>query len=403
MATPTRDRSVQAQLRAQLRRDRADLVDFTSEMIRIPSENPPGTRYTDCAKVIARWLRDLGLTVRTVNPTGNGPCVAGTYGEGGRALYFSGHYDVVPAQDRSQFNPVVRKQNLHGRGAADMKGGIAAMAFAIRALATSGFEPKGRLISISVPDEETSGPRGTIALAKAGLIERDAIGMLTMEPTSGVVWNANRGVISMRVVVHGKPAHVGLHFRGVNAFRGMLTVAEMFRALEDEVSTRQTRFAARPEAARRSVLLLGGEMSGGHNFNVVPDRVSFTLDRRTNPDEDFDAERARLLEVVERARAQGVKCDVDVLQEGRSAATDTEGALARALASSIRGVTTRSAPFELCPGVLETRHYAALGIPALAYGPGLLSVSHGPNEFVSVRKLVECAEVYALTAMRLLS
>jgi acetylornithine deacetylase/succinyl-diaminopimelate desuccinylase-like protein len=296
----------------------------------------------------------------------------------------------------------VRKDNLHGRGTADMKGGIAAMAFAIRALAASGFEPKGRLISISVPDEETSGPRGTVALAKAGLIERDAVGMLTMEPTSGVVWNANRGVISMRVVVHGKPAHVGLHFRGVNAFRGMLTVAGMFTALEDEVSARRTRFNISPEAARRSVLLIGGEQSGGHNFNVVPDRASFTLDRRTNPDEDFDVERERLLDVVAQARARGIKCDVDVMQEGRSAATEAGGELGRALSSSIRAVTRSSARFELCPGVLETRHYAALGIPSVAYGPGLLSVAHGPHEFVSVRKLVQCAEVYALTALRLL-
>ncbi|HKG91471.1 MAG TPA: M20/M25/M40 family metallo-hydrolase [Gemmatimonadaceae bacterium] len=345
----------------------------------------------------------MGLAVRTVNPSGGGPCVAGTYGDGGRALYFSGHYDVVPAQDQSQFEPVVRKANLHGRGAADMKGGIAAMAFAIRALAASGFEPKGRLISVSVPDEETSGPRGTVALAGAGLIERDAIGMLTMEPTSGVVWNANRGVVSMRVVVRGKPAHVGLHFRGVNAFKGMLMVAGMFAELEAEVSQRRTRFDIRPDAARRSVLLLGGELAGGHNFNVVPDRVSFTLDRRPNPEEDFDGERRRLFDVVARARAQGIDCEAELLQEGRSAATDAGGELGRALAASIRRVTRGSARFELCPGVLETRHYAALGVPALACGPGLLSVSHGPHEFVSVRKLVQCAEIYALTALRLLS
>jgi acetylornithine deacetylase/succinyl-diaminopimelate desuccinylase family protein len=392
-----------ARIRRRLHRDRADLVAFASELIGIPTENPPGRAYARCAALIARRLRQLGLTVRTVNPTGEAPCVAGTYGEGGRALYFSGHYDVVPAQDRSQFEPSVRKQNLHGRGAADMKGGIAAMAFAIRALAASGFEPKGRVISMSVPDEETSGPRGTVALVRSGVIECDAIGMLTMEPTSGVVWNANRGVISMRVTVRGKPAHVGLHFRGVNAFRGMLTVAQLLAALDAEISERRTRYDISPEAARRSVLLLGGELSGGHNFNVVPDHVSFTLDRRTNPDEDFDTERTRLLDVVETARKRGIECDVEVFQEGRSAATDDDGELGRALAASIRGVTRRSARFELCPGVLETRHYAALGIPALAYGPGLLSVSHGPHEFVSVPKLVECAEVYALTAMRLLS
>jgi len=66
-------------------------------------------------------------------------------------------------------------------------------------------------------------------------------------------------------------------------------------------------------------------------------------------------------------------------------------------------VTGKAAPFELCPGVLETRHYAALGIPSLAYGPGLLSVAHGPHEFVSVPRLLECAEVYARTAIQLLS
>ena len=143
-----------------------------------------------------------------MNPSGAASIVMGTYGDGGRALYFSGHYDVVPAQSAEQFKPVVRKANLHGRGSADMKGGIAAMAFAIHALKQIGFEPTGRVVSVSVPDEETSGPRGTIALAEAGLIERDALGMLTMEPTSGVIWNGNRGVITVRITVRGRPAHV---------------------------------------------------------------------------------------------------------------------------------------------------------------------------------------------------
>lgn len=392
-----------AAVRSRLRRERADLVDFASDLIRIPSINPPGRAYRRCATLIARRLRDLGLTVRTLDPTGAGPCVAGTLGQGGRALYMSGHYDVVPAQDPSQFQPVVRRANLHGRGAADMKGGIAAMAFAARALAASGFEPRGRLVLMAVPDEETSGPRGTIALAAAGLLERDSLGMLTMEPTGGVVWHANRGVLSLRVTVRGKPAHVGLHFRGINAFRDMLSVAGMYAALESEVSRRATRFTIRPEAARRSVLLLGGELAGGHNFNVVPEQVSFTVDRRPNPEEDFDGERAALFEVVEQARARGIRCEAELFQEGRSAASDADGDLGRALAGSIRQVTRRTARFELCPGVLETRHYAALGIPALAYGPGLLSVSHGPHEFVAVEQLLRCAEVYALTALRLLS
>lgn len=347
MKRAPRDRGLAARIHRQLKRDAADLVDFAAAMMRIPTENPPGTSYAKCAALIASRLRQLGLTPRLIDPSGSGPSVVGTFGEGKRVLYFSGHYDVVPAQHRTQFTPVVRKASLHGRGSADMKGGIAAMAFAMHALERAGFEPAGRIVSVSVPDEETSGPRGTVALAAAGLIERDAVGMLTMEPTGGIVWNANRGVISLRIAVRGRPAHVGLHFRGVNVFRGMLDVAGGFAALEGEVAQRATAFTIRPDAARRSVLLLGGEFAGGHNFN--------------------------------------------------------KSTLAHALGSSIRGVTGRATRFELCPGVLETRHYAALGIPALAYGPGLLSVSHGPNECVSVRRLIECAEVYALAAVRLLS
>jgi acetylornithine deacetylase/succinyl-diaminopimelate desuccinylase-like protein len=150
------------------------------------------------------------------------------------------------------------------------------------------------------------------------------------------------------------------------------------------------------------VLLLGGEVAGGHSFNVVPALASFTVDRRTNPEEDFDAERQRLFDAIAHPLDRGLRAEVEVLQEGRSSATSARGRLARALVASIRGVTRRAARFELCPGVLETRHYAALGIPALAYGPGLLSASHGPHEFVQVKRLLNCAVVYAMTAVRLL-
>lgn len=396
------ERSLTREIRLGLKRHTADLVEFASSLIKIASENPPGAGYAKCAALIASRLRQLGLTTRTVTPSG-APIVTGTYGEGGRALYFSGHYDVVPAQSAEQFKPLVRKSNLHGRGSADMKGGIAAMAFAIHALKEIGFEPSGRVISVSVPDEETSGPRGTVALAETGLIEGDALGMLTMEPTGGVIWNGNRGVITLRITVRGRPAHVGMHFRGVNAFRGMLDVADEFVALEREVAERRTELKIAPDAARRSVLLLGGELSGGHLFNAVPDRVSFTVDRRTNPEENFDAERERLLAIVTRACERGLKVTVEELQQGRPSATSAKVPLARALATSVRSVTGKAARFELCPGVLETRHYAALGVPALAYGPGLLSISHGPNEFVSIPKLLDCAEVYARTAVRVVS
>ena len=87
---------------------------------------------------------------------------------------------------------------------------------------------------------------------------------------------------------------------------------------------------------------------------------------------------------------------------GAKLVTEGEAYLARALAESIVDVTGERAAFEPCPGLLEIRFYAERGVPALAYGPGILAVSHGPQEFVKIGRMVECAKIYALTALRVL-
>jgi len=227
--------------------------------------------------------------------------------------------------------------------------------------------------------------------------------MLTPEPTGGMIWNANRGAITLLVTIKGKSAHVGRQFEGVNAFQQMLRVCEALTCLKNEVETRVTSYRIAPEGARRSILMMGGQVEAGKNFNVVPEVCSFTIDRRINPEEDFHEEKRRLLALLEEARAGGIDLQVTVLQEGSAAGAPEDAPLGRALARNIREVTGRDARFEMCPGLLEIRFYAERGVPALAYGPGLLTVSHGPNEFVTVERIVECAAVYALTAADALS
>jgi acetylornithine deacetylase/succinyl-diaminopimelate desuccinylase family protein len=332
-----------------------------------------------------------------------GDCLMAFAGEGERTLYFSGHYDVVPAQNAAQFEPHLKGANLFGRGAADMKGGLAAMTYAAKALRDCAIPLRGRIGLVFVPDEETAGPRGSRDLAARGLLGENAIGMLTPEPTGDLIWNANRGAITLRVTIKGKSAHVGRQFAGVNAFEQMLLVCEALTPLKNEVESRATSYCIAPDAARHSILMMGGQAEAGKNFNVVPDSCSFTIDRRINPEEDFGEEKRRLLAVLEEARAAGIDLQVTILQEGASAGVSEDSPLGAALARNVREVTGREARFEMCPGLLEIRFYAANGIPAFAYGPGMLTVSHGPNEFVTVDRIVECAAVYALTAAEVLS
>jgi succinyl-diaminopimelate desuccinylase len=366
---------------------REAMIALTSELVAIPSENPPGNSYAESIQLLSRWLRELGFNDTRVE----GDCILSSVGEGERTLYFSGHYDVVPAQSRSQFEPEVKGANLFGRGSSDMKSGLAAMLYAALVLRDGGFLRGGRVGLVFVPDEETAGPRGSRYLVDRGVLGANAIGMLTPEPTGGVIWNANRGAITLEITVKGKSAHVGRQHEGVNAFERMLTVAQAFQELKSEV-----------ESAQRSILMLGGRSESGTNFNVVPDYASFTVDRRINPEEDFDEEKRRLFAVLDRARGEGIDLEVEVLQEGRAVAVSEEGPLGRALAQAVEQITGRAPRFEMCPGLLEIRFYAERGIPAFAYGPGLLTVSHGPNEFVPVARIVDCAQIYALTAAKLL-
>ncbi len=382
---------------------------FTATLVAIDTENPPGRGYRACLDLIAERLDALGFT-SVVEPVPGGDAdpehprfwLRSELGSGPRTVYFHGHVDVVPADDPSQFQPRVTEESIFGRGATDMKSGLVSMIYAMAALRENGTQLGGKVALRIVPDEETGGALGSVALNAKGLLvsaEEEPVCMLTAEPTGGVVWLASRGAITGRVHVKGRTSHVGLQYRGVNAFERMLSVTDALRLLKSEVETRVTSFPLEPEAARHSILMMGGETAGGRNFNVVPDGFSFTVDRRINPEEGFDVEKQRLVEAV---AAGGVDATFDIFQEAHAAGVSVDSPVARALGAAIESARGEAAAFEMCPGILENRFYAEKGIPAFAYGPGLLSVAHGPKEFVKRRDIEEVAHVYALAAVEML-
>jgi succinyl-diaminopimelate desuccinylase len=147
------------------------------------------------------------------------------------------------------------------------------------------------------------------------------------------------------------------------------------------------------------MLVVGGAAGSGANFNVVPGSAWFSVDRRFNPEEDLAEEVTRLRATIDEAAARlDARVSIDILQQQPSAATSAEHPAALALARCAEAVEGEPPRFELCPGVLETRWYAQLGIPAFAYGAGRLAVSHGPDEYIDEAAMRRCAAVYALFA-----
>jgi acetylornithine deacetylase/succinyl-diaminopimelate desuccinylase-like protein len=302
---------------------------------------------------------------------------------------------VVPAFSPEQFAPTVAEEVVYGRGTSDMKSGLVTML--LGALVHRDLDGRGRIRLIYVPDEETGGANGSERLVELGLVDaKECLGAIVGEPSYPDIWYAARGAFTVRVTVHGRPAHVGLHYGGDNAFEHAHDVVAALRRYRNKVSGHRTALTIEPEAARDSIMLIGGLSEGGTNFNIVPDRFSFTVDRRPNPDEDYAAARQELLDLLAELGSEH-RISVEVLQDARPALPDTDGGLTGVLQSAVQAASGRHAPLSMCPGCLETRIYSALGIPAVAYGPGPMAQMHAPDERVPITNLLEAATVYALT------
>jgi succinyl-diaminopimelate desuccinylase len=398
--------SVEEQVTGFIEGNAGAIAAMLGDLIAIPTVNPPGRAYRECTSYLSDRLHAWGIEHRVIEvPSGRHPrfSLVGSCGPGDRGLHFHGHYDVVAGQSAGQFRAVEREGRIYGRGSSDMKGGIAAMLFALYALAECRAPLSGSIGLSLVPDEETGGALGMRHLSAEGLLPDARLGMLMPEPSSGVVWHASRGALSLRVRIQGKPAHVGLTHQGVNAFEQMADLVHSLVRLKQRVEQRRTALPVRPPEANRSVMLIGGESGGRANFNVVPDLAWFSVDRRLNPEEHLDEAKRELDRVFDRHRKRGAAIEVEVLQEGDPSISRQDAPLARVLRRTIADVTGRRPRFELCPGILEIRFFSSRGVPGYCYGPGLLEVSHGPDEYVRRADLIDCAKIYALTALRLLA
>jgi succinyl-diaminopimelate desuccinylase len=378
------------------------IVAFARELIAIPTENPPGVAYDECVERIRAELDALRIDHEVLD-TGDGEtsrhAILAELGDRGPLLYLHGHFDVVPGFSRSQFEPRVEDGRLVGRGASDMKGGLAAIVHAARPAAESG----ARVRLVIVPDEETGGRLGAERLGALGRLDASAAGAIVAEPTWGTIWHACRGAFTLRVRVRGRPAHVGLHYEGVNAYASAVDVTRTL--LEHERVLRERRsalaFSSSHPRAPESIMLLGGLSGGGTNFNIVPAEFRFTVDRRPNADEDYQEAKVELLALLASARERGLELDWEVLQDAPSAVTPAESDFVRTVAAAATAVTGAPPSLTCCPGVLEIRVYHRLGIPAVAFGPGLIERMHGPDEDVPIANLVAAAAIYADVAAAL--
>ncbi len=410
---------------APARVDTGYIVDLLSRLISVPTVNPPGDRYGEMAELLAGELEKLGLRVEVHRvpdgvverfyPWARGYprfIVLARLGEGRPVLHFNGHYDVVPpgqGWSLDPFRPVVRDGRVYGRGASDMKGGIASIIGAVKALVDSGWRPRRGTLELSfTPDEEVGGDTGVRYMLEQGLAS-PSYAVVAEPSTTSRIWIGNRGAVWARVRVYGRQAHGSAPWLGLNAFEAMAELAVWLREnYIPRLSRKKTSLPMDDPRAASPTLTMGGEVRGGAKTNVVPGFYEFSLDRRLIPGEEPE-------EVVEELRAALREADeaLSLSRRGYRVELAVDGAASAAwlppdhpfverVANVVKRVLGLEPARTICIGGLDTRYFQERGIPAVTYGPGGLGVAHQPDEYVPVEELEKAARVYAALAEDLL-
>ena len=369
-----------------------EVLGFARRLVSTPSENPGGTEDA-VAAVAVEILEDLGGTPEIVRGEEGRPSVVARFGNGDRpALAWNGHLDVVPAGDPSTwrhppFDAEVVDGTLIGRGAADMKGGIASALGAVSAIRRSGVELAGRLDLHLAADEELAGLHGTKVLLERGLLDQDAA--IVGEATDLNLALAERGGAWITATARGRAAHGSTPQLGVSAITSMarflLRIDEVLPDLEHPLVGRPTVNAAM--------------IQGGSAPNVVADLCVVEIDRRIVPGE---TEPEKVLEPFERLaeaiRAEHPEVDlsVEIRQWTDAAETTPDTAIADLCRAAVRIETGRESIDTGFTGITDARFYLNdRSIPTIILGPGSLGVAHMANESVEIDHLVTAARVYA--------
>lgn len=290
------------------------VVALAQELVRIPSENPPGGEEP-AQNYIATWLARFGYDARRVDSPDGRPNLLFERGNAanGPTLLFNGHVDVVPSGpdwSRDPFSGDIENGRLHGRGAADMKGGVAAILEVAAVFAQLDPDLAGRLAWTVVADEEAGGEHGTGFLCDAGHIDADMA--VVAEPSEFRLSVSENTLMWMRFETRGRQEHTINRAQAVNAVEAMMPVADGLLRFRDEI-------AGLKHAKLGSPILTINTLHGGLKSNIVPDRCTMEVDLRypAGLGLDIDSVRARIDAMLGRLRADDPTLDVRYAVHGK--------------------------------------------------------------------------------------
>ncbi|HUG14803.1 MAG TPA: M20 family metallopeptidase [Thermomicrobiales bacterium] len=410
MATARRfhDASLDSKIEAAQRLlDARGLIDSLATLVRIPSVHDPkrSNGNEEAAVDYLSGLLDgwrLPYTRHDAAPRRPNLIVDLPGGRPGPILILEGHTDVVTAGNRSAwsvdpFGAEIRERRMYGRGAVDMKGGLAAMIFAARAIAESGASYAGTIRLAILADEEGL-MLGAKRFVRDGYLE-GATAAIICEPEGDRVCIAQKGSIRIRAVLVGKMAHGAMPEEGANPIVALGEVIHACRALERDIQAECGEDTLLGSFYITPTVVLGGEREQG---NVIPAEAELMLDIRTTSGQDHWELLQRVETAIDAAAGgvPGVSVVHEIVDDRPATSTDPDDPIVRAVVAAHERATGDTPPFGGVPGSTDgTIFWAATRIPLVTYGPGSTTLPHQADEYVDIDDVERYARTYIDAAL----
>ena len=359
-----------------------DAIALTKSLLRFDTVNPPG-QERDCARYAGAMLKDWGYAVDYFEyQEGRTSVVARAGSNGGRApLCLTGHLDVVPLGARpwtkDPFNGESDGDKLYGRGASDMKAGVAAILLAARAFAKKLANTPGVVIVLTAAEE--GGCVGSAQLAKTELLGK-AGAMIVGEPTSNYPLVGHKGSVKFHARFKGVSAHGSMPELGVNA---IYKAARALGALEGfDFQTPTHPVMGKPT-------LNVGTITGGNTVNAVPDSASIGVDIRTVPGMDHEALLGRLREKLPDA-------ELDVFSNLKPVWTAPDADWIQRVFEICRPYVAEPPAARTAPYMTDAANLLKVyrGAPTVILGPGEAAMAHQTDEYVSMERIRQSVAIY---------
>ncbi|MBQ0751633.1 MAG: acetylornithine deacetylase/succinyl-diaminopimelate desuccinylase family protein [Roseovarius sp.] len=418
-------------LHAEISARRDDLIALTQDLIRIPTLNPPGENYREICDYLDRRLRAAGFETELIRAKGapgdsdrhpRWNIIARRAGaRAGACVHFNSHIDVVEVGHGWSVDPfggAMIDGKIYGRGACDMKGGLAASIIAAEAFIATCPDYAGAIEISGTADEESGGFGGVAYLAERGYFSPGRVDHVIIPEPLGKdrICLGHRGVWWAEIETHGEIAHGSMPFLGDCAVRHMgAVVARMEERLFPALAARRTEMPVVPEGARHSTLNInsihGGEPEQAADYTglpspCVPDRCRMVIDRRFLIEEDIGAVESEIRDLLDSLRSGRAGFDYTLRELHRvlPTMTDRDAPVVGAVARAVDQVFGHAADYVVSPGTYDQKHIDRIGRlkNCIAYGPGILDLAHKPDEYVGIEDMEQSALVMALALAELL-